>query len=144
MANVAVVELVKKLDEEVSKLPQETIPLQHQVSGGMYARTGVIKAGCLLIGAKHKTDHINVMFGDISVTTDEGIKRLTGYHVLPTKAGMKRAGIAHADTVWTTICKTEKTDLREIEDDLVEEAERLQSRGPELEHQKLGELICSE
>lgn len=137
-------ELVRQLGHECDKLPQVNIGLQHDLSGGMYARTGVIKAGCLLIGARHKTDHINIMFGDISVTTDEGVKRLVGYHVLPTKAGKSRAGIAHADTVWTTICKTDETDISKIEDELVVESSQLQTRKLELVANTEGELICSE
>lgn len=137
-------ELVRQLGHECGKLPQVNIDLQHDLSGGMYARTGVIKAGCLLIGARHKTDHINIMFGDISVTTDEGVKRLVGYHVLPTKAGRSRAGVAHSDTVWTTICKTDETDISKIEDELVVESSQLQSRRPELTSNTEGELLCSE
>ena len=137
-------EMVLRLDEECRKHPQVMVELQHQLSGGMYARTGVIKKGCYLIGAQHKTDHINILFGDISVSTDEGIKRLVGYHVLPTKAGNNRVGVAHEDTVWTTICKTEETDLTKIEDALVVESDRLQTRSPELPLKPFGELLCSE
>ena len=144
MNELATNDLVKKLDEEVQKLPQEYVKLQHQLSGGMYARTGVIKAGQILIGAQHKKDHINIMFGDISVTTDDGVKRLVGYHVLPTKAGNKRAGIAHVDTVWTTIVKTDETELEKIEDDVVEEASRLQSRRPDFVNLAFGEILCLE
>lgn len=137
-------EAVKEFDAIAQKLPQVIVELQHQLSGGMYARTGVIKAGCYLIGAQHKTDHINIMHGDITVTTDDGVKRLTGYHVLPTKAGNNRAGVAHADTIWTTICRTDETELTKIEDDLVVESDRLQSRIPGIENKPFGELLCSE
>jgi hypothetical protein len=134
---------VRVLEQECLKQPQVQIGLTHHLSGGMYARTGVIKAGCLLIGAEHKTDHINIMYGDISVTTDDGVQRLTGYHVLPTKAGKKRAGVAHADTVWTTICRTDETELSKIEDELVVESNQLQSRNQELTNDK-EELPCLE
>lgn len=135
-------DLVLTLLKECRNLPQAVIEIQHHLSGGMYARTGVIKAGHLLVGAKHKTDHINIMYGDISVTTDDGVKRLTGYHVLPTKAGNNRAGIAHADTVWTTICKTDETELSKIEDDLVVESSELQSRNPGITHEINGGTKC--
>ena len=137
-------ETVLKLDDEFRKMPQVVIELQHQLSGGMYARTGIIKAGCCLIGAQHKTDHINILYGDISVSTDDGVKRLTGYHVLTTKAGNNRVGVAHSDTVWTTVCKTDETELDRIEDELVVESDRLQSRSPALPVKPFGELLCSE
>lgn len=119
---------VDRLEGFILQAPQVDLKTEHALSGGVYARTIHIPAGTVLTGATHKKDHINVVFGDISVSTEEGMKRITGYHVIQTKAGMKRAGYAHADTVWTTLCHTELTEINEIEDELVEESERLQTR----------------
>lgn len=119
---------VDELEAAVLSAPQVDLRTEHVLSGGVYARTIHIPAGTVLTGATHKKDHVNVVFGDITVTTDEGTRRITGYHVLPTKAGSKRAGFAHADTVWTTICETALTDIEAIEDELVEESTRLQTR----------------
>lgn len=128
MSNIQAITAVKRLEEAILQTPQVDLETQHCLSGGMYARTITIKAGTVLTGATHKTDHVNIVHGDISVTTDAGVKRLTGYHVLPTKAGSKRAGYAHADTMWTTICKTELVCIEDIEDELVEESANLQTR----------------
>jgi hypothetical protein len=108
--------------------PQIDLNTEHCLSGGMYARTIHIPAGTVLVGTTHKTDHLNVVCGDISVSTDTGMRRLSGYCVLPTKAGMKRVGYAHADTTWTTVCKTDLLVIEEIEDELVEESDQLQTR----------------
>ena len=111
-------------------LPQVGLRTEHVISGGMYARTITIPAGTVLTGAAHKTDHINVCMGDVEVLTDDGPKRLTGLHVLPTKAGMKRAGYTYAETRWTTTCRTQQTTVETAEDELVEQPERLQTRNP--------------
>jgi hypothetical protein len=121
---------VERLEGIALAMPQVAIPTEHVISGGMYARTITIPAGVVVTGAAHKTDHINVCQGDIEVLTDEGPKRLTGLHVLATKAGMKRAGYTHAETRWTTICRTEQTDPRAAEEELVEQPETLQTRKP--------------
>lgn len=121
------VEKINELEKLILQTPQIDLKTSHSLSGGMYARTIYIPAGTVLTGATHKTDHINIVFGDISVSTDEGMKRLTGHHVIETKAGMKRAGFAHEYTVWTTICKTDLTDIKEIEKELVIESEMLQT-----------------
>ena len=123
---------VERLERHIEQLPQVDLGTEHVFSGGMVARTITIPAGVALTGAAHKTDHLCVVQGDITVLTDEGPRRLTGLHTLATKAGMKRAGVTHAPTRWTTICRTDKTDIREIEDELVEEPERLQTRNPAL------------
>jgi len=121
-------ESVKKLENCLLDHPQIDLQTTVCLSGGVYARTIFIPAGTILTGAQHKKDHINVCQGDISVTTDEGVKRLTGQHTFATKAGMKRAGIAHTDTWWTTISHTNLTIESEIEEALVEEPETLQTR----------------
>lgn len=128
LTTVVTADDVRRLEAAIAQAPQVEVKTTHHFSGGMYARTIYLDAGTVLTGCKHKTDHINIVIGDISVTTDEGMKRLTGYHVLETKAGMKRAGFAHAPTAWTTVCKTEHTDIADAENDLVEEADTLQTR----------------
>ena len=122
---------VERLEAECLALPQIGLVTEHVISGGMYARTITIPAGTTLTGAAHKTDHLTICIGDIEVLTDDGPRRLTGLHVMATKAGMKRAGYAHSDTRWTTVCRTSFAsidDLDAIEAELVEEPERLQTR----------------
>ena len=91
---------LKKVDayeKALSEMPQVDLKTTHSISGGVYSRTIFIPAGVSLVGAVHSRDHINVMCGDITVTTDDGMKRLVGYNVFPTQAGMKRVGYAHLD-----------------------------------------------
>lgn len=110
------------------EMPQTDLGTTHELSGGMYARTIFIPAGVTLTGAAHKTDHINVLHGDITVWTEQGMRRLTGYHVIPTKAGAKRVGYAHEDTHWTTFIRTDLMDIEAIENEVVENPETLQTR----------------
>lgn len=122
---------VEELEAFILQAPQTQFVTEHALENGMYSRTIYIPAGHVLTGAKHKTDHINVVIGDIVVTTDEGVKRITGHNVLTTKAGQKRAGYALIPTIWTTICRTDFAsldDLEKIEDALVEDAKNLQRR----------------
>jgi len=139
-SEIASIDKINALEREILAAPQVDLQTKNEIFAGMIARTIRIPAGTVLTGATHKTDHINILIGDITVSTDEGMRRLTGYNVLPTKAGAKRAGFAHADTMWTTICKTNLTNLAEIEDELVEESDRLQSRHPELTCNKTEKL----
>lgn len=119
---------VRELENLILQVPQVDLQTEHALSGKVYARTIHIPAGTVLTGATHKLDHVNVVCGDITVTTDDGPVRLTGYHVIQSKAGTKRAGFAHADTTWTTICHTQLSDIESIEDELVEESSQLQTR----------------
>ena len=102
----------------------------HHFADGLVARTILIPAGTMLTGASHKTEHLNIAHGDITVWTEAGMRRLTGYHVLPSLPGAKRVGYAHADTWWTTVHlnPTNERDVEALADALVEDTHTLQSR----------------
>lgn len=124
-------EQVEVLQKYLLQLPenlQVRCETKSYLSGGVYAREVFIPEGSLVIGAVHSKDHVNVMCGDITVLTEEGAKRFTGYHVVPTKAGMKRAGLTHGPTYWTTLLHTDKHDLSAIEDEMTVESDMLQTR----------------
>lgn len=119
------------------------LPTWHHFADGLVARTIMIKAGTVLTGAAHKSEHLNVWAGDITVWTEAGMRRLTGFGVLPSLPGAKRVGLAHADTWWTTVHLNpgNERDILALEDALVEDAHRLQSRRlPTLMNHTLGAL----
>ena len=119
---------VRELEAHLLTLPQVDLATNHVIHGGMCARTILIPAGVVLTGALTNCDNVCIVCGDITVTTDEGPQRLAGYHVLPAKAGAKRAGVAHADTWWTTIHRTDLVSISDIEDEMTDESAGLGSR----------------
>lgn len=121
-------ESVSRLESIVLDAPQVDLETSHVIHEGVCSRTIFIKAGTVLTGAKTNLPNICIVSGDITVTTDEGPKRLAGYHVLKASAGFKRAGYAHADTYWTTIWTSELTDIAELEDEMTNESFMLQTR----------------
>lgn len=129
--------LSKKFDNIADELP-----LKHYVCNGVYIRELFIPGGTLLTGKIHLHNHLAaVASGDISVMCDDGIRRISGYHVFESKAGAKRIGYAHADTVFVTIHKTDKTDIPSIEENLF-----MDSDLSWVEQSKLfdGVLICQQ
>ena len=128
LTGMASVQSVQELERILLAAPQVHLATSHLVHGGMCARTILIPAGTVLTGAQSRIDNICIAHGDIDVTTDQGVVRVTGYCVLPAHAGFKRAGVAHADTYWTTIWPTALTDLDDIEDEFTPESGMLQTR----------------
>lgn len=111
---------ILRLESEMAKLPQVDFPTSHHLSDGIYAREIRIQKGSLLTGKMHATDHISIISqGDISVLTENGIQRIRAPATIMSKAGMKRVGYAHEDTVWTTIHGTHETDLARLEAQLI-------------------------
>lgn len=119
---------IERLERFILQLPQVDLSTKNYLHGGMYAREVFIPAGTVLTGSAHNFDHINVCDGEIVVWTEDGMKILKGHHTLTSRKGAKRAGLALQDTYWTTFHATDKTDIREIEDEVFAEAEWLQTR----------------
>lgn len=135
------VERVRELEAELIKQPQVDLSTTHVVHGGMCARTIFIPAGTVLTGALTNCDNICIIHGDITVTTDEGTKRLEGFNVLPAQAGFKRAGWTHADTHWTTVFATEKTEIADIEREMTDEDYMLQTQRDGITYFKVAKAI---
>lgn len=96
------------------------LPVKHHFSRGVYARELFIPKGTVLVGKIHKFSQINmVLKGDISVLTEDGVKRVKAGETIVSPSGVKRAGYAHEDTIWTTVHGTNETDLERLEDELI-------------------------
>lgn len=108
---------------------------RHHFAPGVYAREVFIPAGTVLTGARHKCAHLVTFVGDITVWHEGQMVRLTGHHTLLSTPGAKRVGYAHADTWCTGFFATDETDVRKLEEMLVETPEMLQgNRKPVLPH----------
>lgn len=128
IGSVPTPDAVRRIEECLLQAPQVDLQTTNVVHGRMCARTILVPAGTVLTGALTNIDNVCIVQGDISVTTDAGVQRLTGYNVLTARAGAKRVGYAHADTYWTTIHHTDLTDVEAIEEEMTNEASRLHTR----------------
>ena len=112
---------ITRLEQEVAALPPADLPVTHyQTDNGLYARALFIPQGCVLTGAIHKHSHISTLIeGELSVLTEEGVKRVSAPFVLVSPPGVKRAAYAHKDSIWLTVHKTDQTEIEKIEEELV-------------------------
>ena len=120
--NLTVRKGIMALEHGMIQLPQLEILPKHYFADGIYAREILIPAGTLLTGMIHKTQTIDVVsYGDISVLTEAGVKRIQGPCTLISQPGIKKVGYAHTDTLWTTIHanRDDLTDLNTLEELLV-------------------------
>lgn len=112
---------VRRLEDLILQVPQVECPTKHYFSPGLYAREMFIPAGTVLTGATHKVRHMALFVGDISVWEGGKLTRITGHKTFVSEPGAKRAGYAHADTYCTGFFPTDKTDIAELERELIEE-----------------------
>lgn len=101
----------------------EEMPVQHFFAPHVYLRQITMRAGLLVIGKMHKTEHLNVIIaGDVSIKTPNGIERVTVQKypcIFVSKPGVKKVLYCHEDTIWATIHPTDTVDMEELERELV-------------------------
>ena len=113
------IEKLFAIEAAFKQMPQVEIPLRHCFGNKVYVREMTAPKGSIIIGKMHKFKQVNIVVkGDISVLTEDGWKRLKSGDMFESPAGIKRAGFTHEDTVWTTICGTEETEVEKAEDEL--------------------------
>lgn len=109
-------EKVAMLEEEMFKHEQVNIPIKHYFSPGVYAREITIPADTVLTGRIHKYAQLNILSGgEISVLTDDGMKRVAAPFTVVSPPGTKRIAYAHTECTWTTILATDEQDPEAIE-----------------------------
>lgn len=114
-------EQVERLQAEMATMPQAELVTEHQFSPGMYMRKLYRPAGTLIVGKVHKEPHFFLCAkGEIIAWTENGMKRLQAGDVIESKPGTKRVTLAVTDAIGITIHRTDKTDLDEIEAELIE------------------------
>ena len=118
-------EQIERLQDEAIKLPQTELITEHYFSKGMYCRKVIRPAGTLIVGKAHKKDHFFLCAaGEIIAWTESGMRLLRAGDVVESKPGTKRVTLALTDAVGITVHQTDKTDLDEIESELIEPEEK--------------------
>lgn len=101
-------------------MPQVELPVRHLFSPGVYARELTIYAGCILTGAVHKYEQLNILSkGRMRVLVDGRFLDVEAPYTVISPAGTKRIALALTECVWTTILATELTDVAAIEQHFV-------------------------
>jgi len=114
-------EQIERLQKEISQLPQAELITEHYFSDEMYCRKVFRSAGTLIVGKVHKKDHFFICAkGEIIAWTENGMKKLSEGSIIECKSGTKRVTLATMDSIGITVHKTDKTDLDEIEKELIE------------------------
>ena len=101
------------------------LPVKHHFSQGVYGREMVIPKGTIVTGKIHKYTQLNILLcGELSVLTEDGVKRIKPPFVVVSPPGTKRIAFAHEDSRWLTIHGTEETDVDKIEEKFIAQTEQ--------------------
>lgn len=98
----------------------EVFPLRHIFAPGSYAREMTLPAGHWIIGKIHKHSHLNfITKGKVAVLTEDGVMYIEAPYTFVSNVGTKRLVLVLEETIWTTVHITDKTDLKEIEEEVI-------------------------
>jgi len=112
--------LIKDAEDALLQLPQIKLEAKHYLCNGLYTRELWMPKGSAVTGKIHIKDHIvTIVYGDVTVRTDDGLVRYTGYQTFVGKGGSKRALLMHEDTLWLATHATDKKTVEECEATLV-------------------------
>lgn len=117
---------IKALESLLVSLPEDMRaeqPLVHRFADGIYSREILLYKGTITSSKIHKIKHFSLILeGDVTIATPDGtVQRVQGPHLFITEPNTKRMIIVHEDTRWITFHVTDKTDLSEIEKDIISE-----------------------
>lgn len=114
-------ESIEHLAIAMAEFPQVELETKHHFADGMYAREVFREAGTIIVGKVHKKEHFYIIAsGCVDVTTGKGLERIHGPSIIVSQPGTQRAVRAIEDSVCITVHRTNKRDLSEIEEELVE------------------------
>lgn len=98
----------------------DSIPIDHFFSDGLYARKMTMPAGALLVGKEHKQAHLAILLkGQVAVHSKQGECIYAAPYIVNVLPGDKRAFYSVTEVEWMTIHATEETDINIIESTLV-------------------------
>lgn len=112
--------LISDVQKEIEKHEQIEVPVEHHFSKGVYAREMRLPSGALIVGKIHKFENLNILSqGEVSVLSQDGVKRVKAPHTFVGSSGAKRVIFAHSEVVWTTIHGTDEKDIEKIEEQFI-------------------------
>jgi hypothetical protein len=104
-------------------VPGVDMPEVNHFADGMYARELFMAKGTIFTSKIHKTNHFLFVLKGVAQVIDEknGEQLMRAPAFLKTEAGTKRVIRILEDSVWITVHATDKTDVDEIEKDIISE-----------------------
>jgi hypothetical protein len=113
---------VDMLHAKLSTMRPGNFPVTHRFTPGLYIRQIFMPKGSLIISKIHRTEHPFVISqGHAAVWSEAaGVVHLRAPFTGITYPGTRRVLYIHEDCIWTTFHPTSKTDLGEIEEEIIE------------------------
>lgn len=112
---------VQAIEDIMKQLPQVEIDVRNYFAGGIYEREIFVRAGTLITGKIHLTEHLAKLTSGRMRLYSEGVEGVfEGPMTIVSKPGIKRMGFAETDCYFSTFHVVgDETDVEKIENTLV-------------------------
>jgi len=120
LAELGTMPEILRIEQEILKMPQVELPIEHYQIDGVYVRSMFIPAGTILTGKIHNFESIAILAkGRIRITNGTDSYIISEGHIMVDKPGVKRLGYAETDVIFITVHRTDNTEIEAIEKELV-------------------------
>lgn len=120
MNEIVTPDKILALQEIIATMPQVELDTSHFFADGMYARKVFRHAGVCIVGRVHKREHFFIVLDGWLAVVQGGVAKEYGPgSVIVSAPGTKRVTFALTDCVAMTVHRTDKTNLSEIEAELI-------------------------
>ena len=97
-------------------LTKDMVTTEHNFSDGVYIRTITMPPNSLILGAKHKTRHMNIVSkGIVTFSVDGIITTVEAPCMFESDVGVSKVLFNHNEVVWSTVHVTDETDIETLE-----------------------------
>lgn len=125
LAKISYDDFLDKIEAEMVNIGVSEFETYHLFTPGLYVRTIHVPAGSYITSKIHKTEHPFVLSeGIITIFTEQGGEEtFHSPYMGVTKEGSRRFAKTETACIFSTFHVTDKTDLEEIEKEVVETRE---------------------
>lgn len=121
------IEKVRMLEDKMLQMQQTPVCTFHLIHAGVYTRTVMLPAGCMLTGVLIKIATTLIVSGDATVYIGDATLELRGFNVLPASADRKQAIIARSDVHMVMLFACSESDVEAAEKQFTDEFDQLAS-----------------
>ncbi len=115
------VEKIARIEAMAAEFKPAFMDVIHTFGEGIYTRSGKIKSGEIIIGAKHRAANVFTITKGKIIVWDEfhGTRMLVAPFSEMTKPGTQRLGYAVEDVEGCNILQTDKTTVLDVENEML-------------------------
>lgn len=111
----ASIDKVRRLADELLKVPQTPFVTEHMLHGGLYTRTVRLPTDTVCAAVLIQVPTVLILMGEVEVWSNGDLIRTSGYSVLPGSAGRKIAFVTHSDVSMSMIFPTDAKTVEEAQ-----------------------------